>query len=100
LTATTAKGNTLKIGQLKNYDFNGQNFSQEPAKITLDFATLPGKNTPVPVAKVGDKVLGVIDPNDREKLKAAGILKPERSSTQPYNQTLQQPPPSASTRKA
>jgi hypothetical protein len=32
LTATTAKGNTLKIGQLKNYDFNGQNFSQNLQK--------------------------------------------------------------------
>ena len=93
LTATTAKGNTLKIGQLKNYDFNGQNFSQEPAKITLDFATLPGKNTPVPVAKVGDKVLGVIDPNDREKLKAAGILKP---GTQ-LNTTLQSNPATTAT---
>jgi hypothetical protein len=93
LTATTAKGNTLKIGQLKNYDFNGQNFSQEPAKITLDFATLPGKNTPVPVAKVGDKVLGVIDPNDREKLKAAGILKP---GTQ-LNTTLQSKPATTAT---
>ena len=93
LTATTAKGNTLKIGQLKNYDFNGQNFSQKPAKITLDFATLPGRNTPVPVAKVGDKILGVIDPNDREKLKAAGILKP---GTQ-LNTTLQSNPASTAT---
>jgi hypothetical protein len=45
------------------------------------------------VAKIGDKVLGVIDPNDREKLKAAGILKP---GTQ-LNTTLQSNPASTAT---
>ncbi len=93
LTATTAKGNTIKIGQLKNYDFAVQNFSQEPFKLTLDFATSLGKNTPVPVAKLGDKVLGVIDANDCEKLKAAGIFK---SGIQ-LNTTLQSNPSSTAT---
>lgn len=93
LTATTAKGNTIKIGQLKNYDFAGQNFSQEPFKLTLDFATSLGKNIPVPVAKLGDKVLGVIDTNDCEKLKTAGIFK---SGIQ-LNTTLQSNPSSTAT---
>lgn len=93
LIATTAKGNTIKIGQIKNYDFAEQNFNQEPFKLTLDFATPAGKNTPVPIAKLDDKILGVINANDCEKLKAAGIFK---SGIQ-LNTTLQSNPSSTAT---
>jgi len=88
LIATTHHGNTLKIGQIGKYDFAGQNFSQVPATLTIGFINPPGKYNPVPVVKIQDKVLGVIDPGDREKLKAVGLLKPGTK----LNTTLQSNP--------
>jgi hypothetical protein len=76
LIATTAKGNTLKVGQLGKYDFAGQNVSQTIAKLTIGFVTPSGGNDSVPVVKIEDKVLGVIAPGSRAKLKAAGLLRP------------------------
>lgn len=71
LTATTPKGNTLKITQLTKNDFAGQDFSSTPATLTIAFK---GKT---PMAKIGEKTLGVIDKESCEKLKKAGIYKPE-----------------------
>jgi hypothetical protein len=93
LIATTAKGNTVKVCQLGKYDFAGQNLSQTTAKLTIGFVTPPGGNDSVPVVKIEDKVLGVIAPEERAKLKAAGILKP---GTQ-LNTTLQSLPATTAT---
>jgi len=76
LTATTAKGNTIKVTQLSKYDFAGQNFSTEQSTLSIGFITPPGKDNPVPVAKIDDKILGVIDKSDRQKLQAAKLLRP------------------------
>jgi hypothetical protein len=46
LIATTAKGNTIIVGQLGKYDFAGQNFSETIAKLTIGFVTPPGGNDP------------------------------------------------------
>lgn len=70
LTATTPKGNTLKITQLTKHDFAGQEFSKTPATLTIAF-----KNT-TPVVKIGDNVLGVLDKESCEKLQKAGRYKP------------------------
>ena len=76
LIATTAKGNTLKIGQLRKYDFTGENFNQTQATLTIDFIAQSGRNNSVPVVKIDDKILGVIDGSARDKLKSAGLLRP------------------------
>ncbi|HEY9599635.1 MAG TPA: hypothetical protein V6D33_18385 [Cyanophyceae cyanobacterium] len=70
LTATTPKGNTLKITQLTKHDFAGQEFSKIPATLTIAF-----KNT-TPVVKIGDNVLGVLDKESCEKLQKTGRYKP------------------------
>jgi hypothetical protein len=79
LTAITAKGNTVKITQLSKHDFAGLDFSKEQSTLTIGFVTPPGKDNPVPVAKIGNKVLGVIDKSDRPKLQAAKLLRPGAS---------------------
>ena len=79
LIATTAKGNTVKITQLSKHDFAGLDFSKEQSTLTIGFITPPGKDNPVPVAKIGNKVLGVIDKSDRPKLQAAKLLRPGAS---------------------
>jgi hypothetical protein len=79
LVATTAKGNTIKVTQLSKHDFAGHNFSTEQSTVTIGFITPSGKDNPVPVAKIGDKVLGVIDKSDRQKLQAAKLLRPGAS---------------------
>jgi hypothetical protein len=76
LTATTRQGNTVKITQLSKHDFAGKSFSHKGATLTIGFVTPEGKNTPVPVAKIEDKVLGVIDKSDCQKLQAAKLLRP------------------------
>lgn len=75
LIATTAKGNTLKIGQIRKYDFAGQNFNQTQATLTIDFITQAGRNNSVPVVKIDDKIVGVIDGSACDKLKSAGLLR-------------------------
>jgi hypothetical protein len=79
LIATTAKGNTVKITQLSKHDFAGLDFSKEQSTLTIGFVTPPGKDNPVPVAKIGDKILGVIDKSDCQKLSAAKLLRPGAS---------------------
>ncbi|MBE9128707.1 MULTISPECIES: hypothetical protein [unclassified Coleofasciculus] len=76
-SATTAKGNTLKITQLRKHDFGGIEFSSSPATLTIAFETSTSLsfNGKKPVAKIGEKTLGVIDKESCEKLQKAGIYK-------------------------
>jgi hypothetical protein len=95
VTATTAKGNSIKIGQIGKYDFAGKDLSGIQTELVIGFIQPKGKANPVPVVKIGDKTLGVIDVSDRDKLKAAGLLKPGAKLTT----TLQLNPPSTATLK-
>lgn len=84
LVATTSPGNWIKIGQLRQHDFAGHDFSGQAVTLTIDFKTTTtksGRTSSVPVAKIGDKILGVIDAKDRNKLLAGGRLKRGASFT-------------------
>lgn len=77
VTATTPKGNTIKITQLKNYDWADRTWSGESAILNIGFKDNPNPHkASIPVALVEGKVLGVIDAESAEKLRGHGILQP------------------------
>ncbi len=77
VTATTAKGNTLKITQLQNHGWPERTWKEEQAIITIGFKDNPNPHKPsIPVALVEGKVLGVLDKESADKLRQHGILKP------------------------
>lgn len=77
--ATTAKGNTLKITQIKNYNFAEQEWNGESKTIEIGFTPVKneksGKEYRLPVAKVEGKILGIIDKESAQKLREANLLK-------------------------
>ena len=76
VTATTAKGNTLKITQLQNHGWSERTWKKEQAIITIGFKDNPNPHKPsIPVALVEGKVLGVLDKESADKLCQLGILK-------------------------
>lgn len=75
--ATTARGNSLRIDRVKNYDFADREWNTPSARIGIGFVSHPNSAEPaIPVALLEDKVLGVFDKQSIEKLKAANLLKP------------------------
>lgn len=77
VTATTAKGNTLKITQLQNHGWPERTWKKEQAIITIGFKDNLNPHKPsIPVALVEGKVLGVLDKESADKLRQLGILKP------------------------
>lgn len=76
VTATTAKGNTLKITQLQNHGWPERTWKEEQAIITIGFKDNPNPHKPsIPVILVEGKVLGVLDKESADKLCQHGILK-------------------------
>ncbi len=76
VTATTAKGNTLKITQLQNHGWSERTWKEEQAIITIGFKDNPNPHKPsIPVILVEGKVLGVLDKESADKLCQHGILK-------------------------
>lgn len=76
--ATTPKSNSLKVTQIKNYDFADQEWIGQSTQIKLGVA--PARNssfgsTAIAVL-IGDKILGILDKESVEKLQAAQLLKP------------------------
>ena len=77
VTATTAKGNTLKITQVGKHDFANHKFKNEQATITIGFKENPKPHKPpIPVIQMENKVLGVIDKESANQLRAHNKLKP------------------------
>lgn len=77
VTATTAKGNTLKITQVGKYDFADHKFKNEQATITIGFKDNPKPHKPpIPVIQMENQVLGVIDKESANQLLAHNKLKP------------------------
>ncbi len=74
--ATTPKGNSLKMTQIRSYEFAGRQWNGEPTQIQVGFLSNPNPaKTSIPVALVKRKVLGVLDKQSVEKLKSANLLK-------------------------
>lgn len=76
IIATTPKGNSLKITQVKNYDFANQEFNSEAAQIRIDF--IPNRNpskSPLLAVKLENKVLGILDKESAAKLESVNLLK-------------------------
>jgi hypothetical protein len=77
VTATTAKGNTIKITQVGKHDFANHKFKNEQATITIGFKDNPKPHKPpIPVVQMENKVLGVIDKESAAQLHAHNKLKP------------------------
>lgn len=75
--ATTPKGNSIKITQLKNYDWAERTWSGESAIINIGFKDNPNPRQPsIPVALVEGRVLGAIAKESADKLREHGILQP------------------------
>lgn len=76
VVATTPKGNSLKITQIKNYDFANREWNGEPTRIVIGFIPNPNPSKqPTPVALLDNKILGVLDRDSAEKLKSVNLLK-------------------------
>lgn len=94
VTATTPKGNTLKITQVQNHEWAGRNFKGESAIIKIDI------QHNLPVALVEGKVLGILDEESANKLRKIDLLKPgsgliaslqtEGAQLSPLNETPEQ----------
>ncbi len=82
IVATTPKGNSLKIIKNSEHDLASSEWNGESTRIEIGFIPNPhsaqsGTLDPMlPVAKVGDKVLGEFDSESIKKLTAAKALKP------------------------
>ena len=74
VVATTSKGNTLKINQIKNHHYADRQWTGETAQ--LQFKVRTNHNRLTPVVLIADKVLGVLDEESAEKLKSNGLPKP------------------------
>jgi len=79
VTATSDRGNQIRITELKNHDFPTRDFQGERHKLTIDFEQQGRRQ--VPVAKTEEGVLGKIDrrrqgeqPSSEQKLRQAGLL--------------------------
>ena len=64
--ATTAKGNELKIGQIKNFTFKDNQWKDEPGNLKLGYHWI--KNKKEPVALIDGKVLGIIHRDSTKEL--------------------------------
>ena len=74
--ATTPKGNSLKVTQIKNYDLADQEWNGESTQIQLGVALNSSRGSNAIAALVGGKILGILDKESVEKLKTAQLLKP------------------------
>lgn len=72
VVATTVKGNTVKIEQIKNFAYSDQDWQGESAKIILDYVSIKGKKKPV--ALLDNKILGVIERDSANKLEKFSLI--------------------------
>ena len=94
VVATTPKGNSLKITNSEEHDFADYHWNGEPTLIQIGF--MPNPNSPksatplpmIPIAKIGDRVLGEFDSESVKKLATAKVLKPGITLTTSLQTTL------------
>jgi len=94
VVATTPKGNSLKITKSEEHDFSDYQWHGEPTLIQIGFMPNPDSAksaTPlpmIPIAKIGDRVLGEFDAESVKKLTDAKVLKPGITLTTSLQTTL------------
>jgi hypothetical protein len=74
----TKGGNELVVDKIQNFDLSTRVFNGEKLDVRIGFTPDPdpAKNRNIPVAIVDDKILGRIEFESGQKLKKAGLLKP------------------------
>ncbi len=68
--ATTAKGNEIKIGQIKNFAFKDNQWKDKPGNLKLGYHWI--KNKKEPVALMDGKILGILHRNSVKELENVG----------------------------
>ncbi len=94
VVATTPKGNSLKIIKSEEHDFSDYQWNGENNLIEIGFMPNPNSASSatqepmIPIAKIGDRVLGEFDSESVKKLTNAKILKPGITLTTSLQTTL------------
>ncbi len=70
--ATTSKGNSIKITQIKNFAFKEIEWKGETAKVKLGWQWI--KEQKKAVATIDNKVLGILDKDSTKKLENLGLV--------------------------
>ncbi|MDJ0534875.1 MAG: hypothetical protein QNJ70_20740 [Xenococcaceae cyanobacterium MO_207.B15] len=70
--ATTRKGNTFKVTQLKNGAFPAVDWQGETVNLKVEYDSLGGRQKPV--AKIDNKILGILDKESTTKLQSYGLV--------------------------
>ncbi len=73
IIATTPKGNTLKIGQTKNFVYRERDWQGEETKITVALVN-NGRGREIPLVSLDGNALGVLDRESEKKLKEHNLL--------------------------
>jgi DNA primase len=71
--ATTSKGNTLKITQVRNFAYRSRDWHGEEARITVSLVR-NGKGRETPLVTLDGNALGVLDKESEQKLREANLL--------------------------
>jgi hypothetical protein len=71
--ATTAKGNTLKIGQIKNFAYREREWQKEEGKLTVTLVK-NGRGKEMPLVTVDGNAMGVLERESEMKLKERNLL--------------------------
>lgn len=72
VVATTPKGNSLKIGQVKNFAYRQRDWQGEEQSISV--ALVPSRGREVPLVTVEGNALGVLDRESEMKLRERNLL--------------------------
>ncbi|WP_013320609.1 hypothetical protein [Gloeothece verrucosa] len=71
--ATTPKGNTLKIGQIKNFAYRKHSWQGQEAKINIALVN-NGRGRAIPLVTLDGNALGVLDKESEMNLKERNLL--------------------------
>lgn len=71
--ATTPKGNTLKIGQIKNFAYREREWQGEERKLTVTLVK-NGRGQEIPLVTLDGNALGVLDRESEMKLRERNLL--------------------------
>ncbi|ACK70909.1 hypothetical protein PCC7424_2492 [Gloeothece citriformis PCC 7424] len=71
--ATTLKGNTLKIGQIKNFAYREHSWQGQEAKINIALVN-NGKGRAIPLVTLDGNALGILDRESERELRERNLL--------------------------
>jgi hypothetical protein len=71
--ATTPKGNSLKIAQVRNFAYRTKDWQGEEEKICISLVR-NGRGRETPLVTLDGNALGVLDPESEQKLRDANLL--------------------------